>query len=130
MNKPTNLVLMPQLFIRLGSLFSFLSVSLGAFGAHILKNHLTVERLDVFETAVLYMFLHGFALIGFGLFKHVFNLSKNWPGWFFVSGIILFSGSLFLLVLLDIPKLGMVTPLGGICFLIAWFGFFISPYLK
>ncbi len=88
----------------------------------------TAERLDVYETGVLYLMIHGFALIAFGLFKQDKRGIRNWPGWCFGIGSLIFSGSLIFLVLLDIPKLGMLTPVGGVLFLNGWFGFFRATY--
>ena len=93
---------MPTLFIRIAALLCFLAVALGAFGAHALKETLARYAMtDVWNKAVLYHFIHALALL-------------------FLAGIILFSGSLYLMALTNIRWLGAVTPLGGLCFLAGW----------
>lgn len=102
-----------------GAIFGFLSVAIGAFAAHGL--HLEGYAQSVFETGVRYQFYHALALIGVGVLG---LLKQSWIptkiGWFWTVGIVLFSGSLYGIVLLDQKKLGVITPLGGICFLIGW----------
>jgi len=115
---------MTRLFLRLGIVFGFLSVCFGAFGAHAIESSVSPERMAVYDTAVLYMMFHALALIVFALFKQFNSVTQNWPGICFAIGVPVFSGSLLALVLLDMPKLGMITPIGGLLFLIAWAGFF------
>lgn len=109
-------------WVRSGSLLMFLGVALGAFGAHGLKGVLSAEGRPVYQTAVLYHLLHGLALLAVGWMATV---KPNAPlvrqaGWAFVIGILLFSGSLYVLSLTGIKKLGIVTPFGGLAFLIGW----------
>lgn len=113
---------MAKTFIITGSLLSGLAVAVGAFGAHALKTILaSTGRLETFETGVKYHFYHALGLILVGLlmtrFEHKF---LAYSGYSFVLGIILFSGSLYLLSTLNMPKLGMITPLGGIAFILGW----------
>ncbi len=108
-----------MLFIRLGAGFGFLAVALGAFGTHGLRGVLSLHNMDIFQTAVTYMMYHALALIGFGLLKP----ARNWPGFAFASGIVVFSGSLFLIVGTGNLNWGMVTPVGGVLFLAGWAGF-------
>ena len=111
-----------KLFITLGSLCSLLGVGFGAFGAHGLKAKVSPEMLATWNTGVLYHLIHALGLILLGILCHLLPgvpLVKT-AGWFLLAGIILFSGSLYVLVLSDIRALGMVTPLGGISFLIGW----------
>ena len=101
----------------------FLGVIFGAFGAHALKDTLTQEGKTTYQTAVLYHLVHGLALLAVGWLA---TLKPREPmidkaGWAFVIGILLFSGSLYLLSLTGIKKVGMITPLGGLAFLIGWF---------
>jgi len=116
---------MHKLFIITGSLLGMLSVMIGAFGAHALKTTLeATNRLATFETAVKYQFYHSLALILLGLlmvqFQHkVFNVA----GYGFIAGILLFSGSLYALSLTGFTKLGAVTPVGGLAFIIGWAAF-------
>ncbi len=111
-----------MLWIRYGSLLMFLAVALGAFGAHGLKDALTAEGKQTYQTAVLYHLIHGLALLAVGwlsVLKPAEPLVKN-AGWCFVLGIALFSGSLYLLSVTGIKKLGIITPFGGLAFLIGW----------
>ena len=112
---------MDRLFIRLGAVAGFVGVALGAFGAHALRTRLSAEHLAVFETGVRYQLLHALALVLVGV------LITRWParfttaaGWCFTAGIVLFSGSLYVLTLTGATAFGVVTPLGGLCFLAGW----------
>lgn len=99
----------------------FIAVALGAFGAHALKASYPPELLTTWHTAVLYQFVHTIALLGTIALSPY--LSPTWQKrsiFFFSLGIILFSGSLYTLVLIGLGKLGIITPIGGLCFLIAW----------
>lgn len=113
---------MHKLFLLVGSISGMLSVMIGAFGAHALKATLEANnRLETFETAVKYQFYHSLALILLGLlmvqFQHkAFNVS----GYSFIAGILIFSGSLYVLSLTGITKLGAITPLGGLAFILGW----------
>jgi uncharacterized membrane protein YgdD (TMEM256/DUF423 family) len=98
-----------------------LAVMLGAFGAHALKTILTAEQLQVFETGVRYHFYHTIALLLTGiLYREYTNKFLVWAGNLFITGIILFSGSLYVLSITGFKMLGMVTPVGGVCFIAAW----------
>ena len=112
---------MSKSFFLLGTFFSFLGVALGAFGAHALKQKLTPEALQTFEVGVRYQMYHAFALFVVAWAIQTWNLSPAAAsGWWFTAGIILFSGSLYTLALTGIPWFGIVTPFGGICFLLGW----------
>ncbi len=107
----------------IGSIFAFLAVALGAFGAHGLRAKKTQDQLAVFQTGVQYQMYHALALIMLGMVSYLSSHSSvNFvtAGWFFVVGIVLFSGSLYALTLSSIKKLGIITPFGGVCFLIGW----------
>ena len=108
-------------FLLIGSVAAFLAVGLGAFGAHGLRTRLSPEMLAVFETGVRYHMFHALALLVTAL---VMGHMSGWlvasAGWFFTAGIVLFSGSLYLLALTGITILGAITPLGGLAFLIGW----------
>jgi len=108
-------------FFRLGAVFAFLGVGLGAFGAHVLRNSLSPADMATFETGIRYQVYHALGLMV------VARAVARWPrasvraaGWLFVVGILLFSGSLYMLVLAGQPAVGVVTPLGGLCFLAGW----------
>ena len=112
---------MSNLFIGLGALSAFISVAAGAFGAHALKQVLDTDMLAVYHTAVDYQFFHSLSLIVIGILhktspRHCHPISA----WTMLAGIIIFSGSLYILSTTGIKWLGMITPIGGICFLAAW----------
>ena len=109
-------------FLLLASLSALTAVGLGAFGAHALKLILSSEMLAVYKTAVTYQMWHALGLGLISIFKQQNSDSKllQWAGWLMFSGILLFSGSLYLLVLFNLKWLGMITPLGGLAFLISW----------
>jgi uncharacterized membrane protein YgdD (TMEM256/DUF423 family) len=119
---------MNRFFLIAGSSFAGLAVVLGAFGAHALKSKLTPDQLQVFETGVRYQMYHAFALMLLYLvFEKTGSSLLNYSGVLFIAGIMLFSGSLYLLACNDILGLqkfkmilGPVTPLGGMCFIAGW----------
>jgi len=105
-------------FVMLGGINMFLAVALGAFGAHGLKSRVSAELLTVWQTAVLYHLAHALGLLLIGLLSPY--LAVKGAGWLLFTGIVLFSGSLYLMVLTDVRSLGMITPLGGVAFLAGW----------
>ncbi|WP_431495883.1 DUF423 domain-containing protein [Pseudomonas brassicacearum] len=108
-------------FLMLAAFFGFTGVALGAFAAHGLKGRLSAEYLAIFHTGVTYQLVHTLALLGVALLAmHIPGRIVTWAGVSFVVGILLFSGSLYLLTLTGISKLGIITPLGGVAFLIGW----------
>ncbi len=111
-----------KLFLVLGSVNAMLAVMLGAFGAHGLKKMLTPDLLAVFVTGVQYHFYHALGLLAVGLIAiHLpGSIQLKLSGWLMVAGIIVFSGSLYLLALTGIRWLGAITPIGGVCFILAW----------
>ena len=113
---------MPKTFLMLGAINAFLCVAFGAFGAHGLKQRLSIDMLAVYQTGVQYHFYHALGLIVVGLV--VLHLPKSRPvvlsGWLMLTGIVLFSVSLYALSLTGIRGLGMITPFGGVAFLSAW----------
>ncbi len=113
----------PPSKVRLAAAVVFLGIALGAFGAHGLADRLEeTGRLDNWETATLYHLIHGLALFVLAM------LPSRALGYFwFLAGITLFSGSLYALALTDIGKLGAITPLGGVCFLIGWGRWIFAP---
>jgi uncharacterized membrane protein YgdD (TMEM256/DUF423 family) len=113
---------MARTFLLFSSVLGFLSVALGAFGAHALKSKFSDYQLDIFHTGVQYQFYHALALglIGALLLKNPdLGLLKN-AGWAFTFGTLVFSGSLYLLAFTQIKILGAITPIGGVSFLIGW----------
>lgn len=105
--------------IALGATFAGLSVAFGAFGAHALKQRLTPDMLDIFHTAVQYQFYHSLALVLLGLFVARTG-SATGAAWAFTLGILVFSGSLYVLALTGMKWLGAITPIGGVAFMVGW----------
>jgi uncharacterized membrane protein YgdD (TMEM256/DUF423 family) len=123
-------------WISTGAIFSGLSVTLGAMGAHSLKNILTEKNLSAFQTATDYMGYHGLALVLVGIVSLQLNNSGakalKKVGILFTLGILMFSGSIYVLIS-DGPRIfGPITPLGGLCFMLGWFIFagVIIKYFK
>lgn len=106
-------------WIRLGAVSAAVAVGLGAFGAHALKDRLTPERLDVFEVGVRYQMYHALALLACGLLA-LHGRRVDIAGWSFAVGTLVFSGSLYALVLAERRWLGAITPIGGLAFLVGW----------
>ena len=120
---------MGRFWLMMGCLFAGLSVLLGAFAAHVLKQSISVETMETFEIATRYMMFHSMALLVLGLWSHWEKWSSSfWAGFFFVFGIILFSGSLYGLALLQIQWMAYVTPAGGIFFVMGWLYFMFSVF--
>jgi uncharacterized membrane protein YgdD (TMEM256/DUF423 family) len=113
---------MDRTFLLLAAVLGFIGVVLGAFGAHALRGRLTPEMLAVFETGVRYQMYHVFALlIVSSAIGHLGNARLlTLAGWSFLTGILLFSGSLYALALTSTGILGAITPVGGLAFLIGW----------
>ena len=109
-------------FVRLAAVFGGLAVALGAFGAHLLQSRLPPDRLAIFETGVRYQMYHALALaaVAFVLQAGGRATLATYAGWAFVAGIVIFSGSLYALVLTGVRMWGAVTPIGGLAFLAGW----------
>ena len=112
---------MSRLFFALGSGFALIAVITGAFAAHTLKTRLSPDMFQVFEVAVRYQMYHALGLIA------VAWAASQWSsqlitvsGWLFVAGIVIFSGSLYILSLTGVRWLGAITPIGGVAFIIGW----------
>ena len=105
----------------IGALLAGIGVAAGAFGAHGLRPILSEKMMAVFETGVRYHLVHALAMLIAGLSAQVLNHRVFVKaGWSFLAGILIFSGSLYTMALTDIRTLGMLTPLGGLAFLIGW----------
>ena len=112
---------MAKSLIIYGSIFSLLAIILGAFGAHGLKNILDDYGKEIFQKAVFYHFVHAISIILLGSLENQFsNINLSISGYCFIFGIILFSGSLYLLSITNIKLLGAITPIGGIGFIVGW----------
>ena len=111
-----------KLFLFFGSFNAFLAVLFGAFGAHALKTRLDETLINIYQTGNEYHFYHSLGLILLGIIAlHLpTNIWLKLSGWTMLAGIIIFSGSLYLLSILNLRWLGMVTPIGGVLFIIAW----------
>jgi uncharacterized membrane protein YgdD (TMEM256/DUF423 family) len=111
-----------RLFVFVGALLAALAVLCGAFGAHALKSRLTADMLTVWHTAVEYHFYHalGLLLVGLVAARLPGSAMVRWAGGLMVGGVVLFSGSLYALVLMDDRALGAVTPAGGVLLIAAW----------
>lgn len=105
----------------LGAIFGGLGVAAGAFGAHALRGQLEPRMLEVFETAVRYQMYHALALLGVAwLCQQTASTSAQVAGWAFVLGILLFSGSLYVMAISGLRGLGAITPLGGLSLIVGW----------
>ena len=112
---------MDRTFFIIGAVSAFVGVAAGAFGAHGRKARLSADMLDSFEVGARYQMYHALALLGVA-WAHT-RWASVWvsaSGWLFIAGIVLFSGSLYVLALTGARWLGAVTPLGGLAFLAGW----------
>jgi uncharacterized membrane protein YgdD (TMEM256/DUF423 family) len=124
-------------FILIAALLAALSVALGAFGAHLLKQFFTPDLLVTYETAVRYQMYHSVALLMVGILQQ-YSSSKAlwWAGWLFIAGILLFSGSLYIVCSIKYLHLahglwvGAITPLGGLCFIGGWLAIVVAVASK
>lgn len=109
-------------FIVIGAISALLSVAFGAFGAHGLEGKIEQKYLDIWKTGVTYQMFHatGLLIIGILLGKYPSSSLLTWSGWLMLIGIILFSGSLYILSVTKIGILGAITPFGGVSFIVAW----------
>ena len=124
-------------FLKTAAILGALSVGLGAFAAHTLKQHISENAVNIFETGARYQFYHVFALFVAGILQKDFhNKFIKWAGIFFIAGIILFSGSLYLLTYIKgtaVPGynwIGAITPFGGISFIAGWICLFAGMFKK
>ena len=109
-------------FLLLGALACMLAVLLGAFGAHALRGKLTADLLAIYQTAVQYHFWHALGLLAIGIVAMHLPASAplKWAGWLMLTGIVIFSGSLYLLAITGVRWLGAITPIGGTAFIASW----------
>lgn len=113
---------MERTFFLIASLLGGLSVALGAFGAHALRDRIEAGLLANYQTGVTYMFFHALALfvVVIALGKWPVSSLPVWSGWLFVVGIVFFSGSLFVMAFTGQRWLGAITPIGGVAFIAGW----------
>ncbi|TBL75136.1 DUF423 domain-containing protein [Paenibacillus thalictri] len=119
---------MNKRLIGMGSILAFLSVAFGAFGAHALKGVITADMLAVYQTGVQYHMFHALGLIAAGSLAGRLGKKAVTAGWLLFAGVVLFSGSLYLLALTSIGWLGAITPLGGVSFLAGWMVLAVAAY--
>ena len=114
---------MHKVVLQFAAISGMVAVALGAFGAHALKEKLTTSGyLSTFETAVSYQFYHTFALLGIGIIAIKYpSTLLQWAGNSMMLGIVVFSGSLYLLCFTGVKWLGAITPIGGLGFIAGWF---------
>ena len=124
-------------FLKIGAITALLTVVLGAFAAHSLKGTISDHAIATFETAVRYQFYHAFALLITGMLYKEFNFKTTiWAGRLFITGIILFSGSLYCLTAVQAAVqpgykwIGAITPFGGLCFIGGWLLLMISFFRR
>ncbi|SFE08320.1 Uncharacterized membrane protein YgdD, TMEM256/DUF423 family [Lentibacillus persicus] len=121
-----------KFFLILGAINGFLAVALGAFGAHGLEAKLSEKALGTWVKAVNYQMFHTMALLVTGLLMaKIQSGGMAWAGWMFLIGIVLFSGSLYLYSTSGIKTFAMITPFGGVAFLVGWvlLGYAVVKYL-
>jgi len=104
----------------IASILGAIAVGLGAFGAHALEDSLSPERLETWNTAVSYQMWHVLAVFGLVITSKVFELELTWSINLMLTGIFIFSGSLYILCLTGVSWLGAITPIGGVCFILGW----------
>ncbi|QLF93852.1 DUF423 domain-containing protein [Pseudomonas sp. ABC1] len=120
---------MIRVFLMLAAFFGFTGVALGAFAAHGLKGRISQDYLAIFQTGVHYQLIHALALVGVALLlQRMSGALLSVAGWAFALGVLLFSGSLYVLTLTGIGKLGIITPIGGTAFLVGWLCLFIAAW--
>ncbi len=112
---------MARQILMSGALMALLGVAVGAFGAHGLRPFLSEPMLAAFETGVRYHLIHALGMLSAGLSLVYAPIRYfRWAGWAFFLGIVLFSGSLYVLSISGVRALGMITPFGGLCFIVGW----------
>ena len=109
-----------RLWALAGAANGFLAVAAGAFGAHGLRSRVSERMLEVFETGARYQMFHALALLALAWVASQREGVADAAGWAMLCGIVLFSGSLYAMALTGVTKLGMVTPIGGVGFLVGW----------
>jgi uncharacterized membrane protein YgdD (TMEM256/DUF423 family) len=122
---------MQRLFFSIGCAVGFAGVALGAFGAHALRARLAPEQLATFEVGVRYQLIHALALLA------VAWACTRWPGrlaqasgWLFITGTLMFSGSLYVLALTGVRGFGLITPIGGVALLLGWLCLLAAPWRR
>jgi len=117
-----------RFFLLAGLILMLLAVVIGAFGAHAIEQQVSANRMVTWQTGTEYHFYHALGLIALGIYYRDLKLDRwaQGSGWLLLMGIVLFSGSLYLLVLTGNSRLGMITPVGGLFFIAGWLSWIIS----
>lgn len=110
----------PKIIVAIAAFLLAIAVAAGAFGAHALKNTLSPERLETWQTAVQYHAWHALGLMLISLIGTQFDVVVTWPASLILAGILVFSGSLYILCLSGMSWLGAITPIGGVAFIAGW----------
>ncbi len=122
---------MGRTIIIVASVFLMLAVAIGAFGAHALKNHLSVDMAQIYKTGIDYHFYHALGLLVVGVLSLAFpSVYLKWSAVLLGAGIILFSGSLYALAITEIKTLGAITPFGGLSFIAGWIMLLVAAIKK
>lgn len=113
---------MQRTYLIIGSILGMIGVGIGAFGAHLLEPIIGAQLMQTFKTGVEYHFVHTLAIIMVAILAGVIGESSllRWAGRLFTIGVIIFSGSLYVLSITGIKVLGAITPIGGVCFIAGW----------
>lgn len=124
--------MLPKLIVVLAAIYGGTGVALGAFGAHALRGRLEPRLLETFQTGVQYQLIHAAVLLAIALLLEQWgrSLALDIAAWAVVAGVLLFSGSLYGLVLTDMRWLGPVTPVGGVCFIAGWIALLVAGVQK
>lgn len=124
---------MHRLYFKTGTIMGLTGVVLGAFGTHLFKPILDPELFSGYQTATYYQLFHALAIVCVGImYRHYKNRKMQLSGYFFITGVVLFSGSIYLRVLLDLLELdkpvfiALITPIGGVFFMLGWLFMFLS----
>lgn len=119
-------------YVAMGAIAAMLSVAIGAFGAHMLEDRMTEYELNVFRTGVQYQMFHALGILIVALFADRLpdNKAPLWAARFMLIGIVLFSGSLYVLAISGMKWLGAITPLGGVSFIAGWIFLVAAAYKR
>ncbi|WP_336779400.1 DUF423 domain-containing protein [Paenibacillus illinoisensis] len=123
---------MQRVWMTVGAIMTMLSVAIGAFGAHMLKEKIGADAIAVYETGVQYHMIHALALLIVGLTAGQLGVSSKlkWAARLLFIGIIVFSGSLYVLSITGIKVLGAITPIGGVAFIAGWLLFALDVWQR
>ena len=115
-------------FLRAGVVLMLFGVVSGAFGAHALKHYLSAAQIEVWQTATNYLFYHALGLIGLGIWSESKPMRSLYQasGLLLLLGVLLFCGSLYLMLLTGMRQLAMITPIGGLLFILGWLSWLVA----